>query len=188
MKKNTNKQTRRRFIEKTSRTACYFLLGGIAGKALLGPSGEEMVWQIDPAKCVQCGKCATHCVLAPSASKCVHQFAMCGYCRLCSGFSPPDALVFDEAAENQMCPVGAITRRYVEEPYYEYTIDRDRCIGCARCVKGCTAHGNGSLFMQIQRDLCLNCNECSIAIACDGQAIRRIPAYLQYTPKEPSNA
>ena len=175
--------TRRGFIRKTARTISFFILGGLAGKVLANSKKEEWVWQIDPTKCIQCGNCATHCVLTPSASKCVHEYSMCGYCRICSGFNPPDASAFDEGAENQICPTGAITRKYVEEPYYEYTIDRELCIGCARCVKGCAAYGNGSLYMQIQRDLCVNCNECAIAVACEGKAISRIPAQQQYLSK-----
>jgi electron transport complex protein RnfB len=175
--------SRREFLQKTTKTLGLFALGGVAGKVLSNAVGEEMVWQIDPTKCIQCGNCATACVLTPSASRCVHDFSMCGYCRLCSGFFPPNAPKMDEGAENQLCPVGAIKRVYVEEPYYEYTLDRDLCIGCARCVKSCTAFGNGSLYMQVQRDLCVNCNECAIAVVCEGKAFERVPAGKQYLPK-----
>ena len=45
------------------------------------------------------------------------------------------AVVADlEAAENQACPTGAITRRFVETPYYEYTIDEELCNGCGKCA------------------------------------------------------
>jgi len=174
---------RRSFMEKTTKGIGFFLLGGAAGKLISNSTGEEMVWQIDPLKCIQCGNCATACVLTPSASKCVHEFAMCGYCRVCTGFFPTDPPSLDEGAENQLCPAGAITRTFVEEPYYEYTIDKQLCIGCARCVKGCTAYGNGSLYMQIDRNLCVNCNQCAIALVCEGKAIHRIPAKEQYLPK-----
>jgi H+/Na+-translocating ferredoxin:NAD+ oxidoreductase subunit B len=183
MDKTNRTSTRRNFIKKTFRTTSFFLLGGLAGKVLSNTGSEEMVWQIDPTKCTQCGNCATHCVLAQSASRCVHEFALCGYCRLCSGFNLTDATVLDEAAENQICPVGAITRKFVEEPYYQYDIDEDLCIGCARCVKGCGAYGNGSLYMQIQRHICVDCNECAIAVVCEGKAISRVPAPVQYIPK-----
>jgi len=178
-----NPMSRRSFLQKSSQAAGLFILGGVAGKVLTNSGGEEMVWQIDPSKCTQCGNCATHCVIKPSASRCVHEFTVCGYCRICSGFNPPNAIALDEGAENQICPVGAIERKFVEEPYYEYKVNRELCIGCARCVKGCTAFGNGSLYMQIQRDLCVNCNVCSIAMVCEGKAISRIPAYQQYIPK-----
>ena len=47
----------------------------------------------------------------------------------------------------------------------EYIIDEELCIGCAKCVKGCAAFGNGSLHLQVRHDRCLNCNECTIATA-----------------------
>ena len=188
MNSKSKDSSRREFLRKTSKAAGLFLLGGVAGKLISNTGAGEMVWQVDPLKCIQCGNCATACVLTQSASRCMHNLQMCGYCRICTGFNPPNALALDEGAENQVCPVGAITRRYVEEPYYEYTIDRELCIGCAKCVKGCTAFGNGSLFMQIQRDLCVNCNQCAIAVVCEGKAISRVPVLQPYLPKGESRA
>jgi electron transport complex protein RnfB len=86
-------------------------------------------------------------------------------------------------AENQLCPSGAINRTFIENPYFEYSIDQETCIGCAKCVKGCGSFGNGSLFLQIQQDICLNCNECSIARSCPSGAISRVPAKQPYIPK-----
>ena len=144
---------------------------------------QPTLWQIDPYKCTQCGKCATTCVLKPSASKCFHAFAVCGYCDLCTGFfeSQPNALT--TAAENQICPTDAIRRKFVEDPYFQYTIDRDLCIGCSKCVKGCTQFGNGSLYLQIDQDICVKCNQCSIAINCPSEAISRVPASTPYLQK-----
>lgn len=142
------------------------------------------VWQIDPAKCVQCGRCATECVLNPSAVKCVHAFKVCGYCKLCGGYFPMDVKDLNTGAENQLCPTRAITRRFIEEPYYEYTIDENLCIGCGQCVKGCASFGNGSLYLQIRHDTCLNCNECSIARGCPVRAISRVPAERPYLLKD----
>jgi electron transport complex protein RnfB len=175
--------SRREFLQKATKGVSLFLFGGLAGRVLSNACGQQMVWQIDPTKCIQCGNCGTHCVLTPSASKCVHDFSMCGYCRVCTGFFPVDPVALDEGAENQLCPVGAIGRTYVEEPYFEYKIDRNLCIACARCAKGCNSYGNGSLYMQVQRDLCINCNQCSIALVCEGKAFSRIPASQQYRPK-----
>ena len=108
------------------------------------------VWQIDPEKCTACGKCATECVLEESAVKCVHSYAICGYCDLCTGYFEPDPNDRNTGAENQLCPLGAIERHFIEEPYYEYSIIEPLCIGCAKCVKGCNAFGNGSLHLQVR--------------------------------------
>jgi Na+-translocating ferredoxin:NAD+ oxidoreductase subunit B len=141
------------------------------------------VWQLDPNKCVQCGQCATTCVLNPSAVKCVHAYAMCGYCKLCFGYFQPGADALTSDAENQLCPSGAIQRTFVEDPYHEYTIDEALCIGCGKCVKGCGSFGNGSLFLQVRHDRCVNCNECSIARSCPADAFRRVPANQPYLLK-----
>jgi electron transport complex protein RnfB len=57
------------------------------------------------------------------------------------------------------------------------------CVGCAKCVKGCNAFGNGSLFLQVRHDRCLNCNACAIARACPSDAFRRISADQPYILK-----
>lgn len=141
------------------------------------------VWQLDPNKCIQCGNCATSCVLSPSAVKCFHDFSMCGYCDLCSGYLIQDAVNRDTGAENQLCPSGAIKRKFIENPYFEYTIDKSLCLGCGRCVKGCGAFGNGSLLLQVSHDLCKNCNQCSIASQCPAGAFKRVPGNKAYTLK-----
>jgi len=136
----------------------------------------QMVWQLDPSKCIQCGRCATSCVLTPSAVKCVHVFAMCGYCDLCGGYFKPETKTLNTGAENQLCPTNAIKRKFIEDPFFEYTIDGPLCIGCGKCVKGCGAFGNGSLQLQVMHDRCVNCNECSIARNCPSEAFSRVPA------------
>jgi len=159
------------------------LTGGVLAGFARG-STKGTVWQIDPGKCVQCGKCATSCVLTTSAVKCVHAFAMCGYCELCTGFFKPQPNSLDTGAENQLCPTAAIKRSYVDDPYYEYVIEEKLCIGCGKCVKGCSAFGNGSLFLQIRHDRCVNCNQCAIATACPAMAISRVPADHPYLLKD----
>jgi electron transport complex protein RnfB len=154
-----------------------------AGVLAISAKGNNYVWQLDPYKCIACGRCATHCVLDESAVKCVHAYAMCGYCNLCTGFFDPQPRNLDTGAENQLCPAGAINRTFVEDPYYEYKIDEPLCIGCGKCVKGCTAFGNGSLFLQVKHDRCLNCNECSIAQACPSGAFKRVPVDEPYIIK-----
>jgi electron transport complex protein RnfB len=137
---------------------------------------KTMVWQLDPAKCIHCGRCSTNCVLTPSAVKCVHVYAMCGYCDLCGGYFKPGTKTLTTAAENQLCPTNALKRNFIEDPFFEYTIDENLCIGCGKCVKGCDAFGNGSLQLQVRHDRCVNCNQCSIAGKCPAEAFSRVPA------------
>jgi electron transport complex protein RnfB len=99
---------------------------------------------------------------------------------LCSGYLEPGAKTRDTSAENQLCPTGAISRTFIEDPYFEYSIDEELCIACGKCVKGCGAFGNGSLYLQVRHDRCKNCNECSIARDCPSQAFRRVPANRPY--------
>jgi electron transport complex protein RnfB len=142
------------------------------------------VWQLDPQKCLRCGQCATACVLQPSAVRCFHAYEMCGYCKLCTGFFDPEPIDLNEGAENQLCPTAAIIRTSVGDPYYQYKIDKTLCIGCAKCVEGCNRFGNGSLYLQIQQDLCVRCNECAIARVCPADAFRRVPVSEPYLRKE----
>ncbi len=141
------------------------------------------VWQIDPEKCIGCGGCAINCVLGTSAVKCFHNFVMCGYCEVCTGFSDPQPIDSGDGAENQICPTAAIKRRLIEFPYYEYTIDKHLCVGCGKCVDGCMSLGNGSLYLQIDQSLCEQCNQCAIAIQCPARAIRQISAASPYILK-----
>jgi electron transport complex protein RnfB len=177
-------QPRRVFLRHCLSGAAGLLVGGVGAAALRGGArGASHRWQIDPEKCVQCGKCATQCVLPVSAVKCVHNFAMCGYCNLCFGYFQGQAPGLDAGGENQMCPTGALKRRFLEEPYFEYTVDEALCTGCGLCVKGCTSFGNGSLSLQVRHDLCLNCTECAIARGCPVSAFRRVPASDPYLRK-----
>ncbi len=178
--KDNKPVNRRQFIKNGLHTTAAISIGGFAGYAIQRSSKSDMVWQIDPEKCIQCENCATKCVLAPSAVKCVHAYAMCGYCDLCGGYHRPGTKRLDTAAESQLCPTGAIQRKFIEDPYFEYRIDEELCIGCAKCVKGCGSFGNGSLFLQVRHNICVNCNECAIAKACPADAFVRVPADNPY--------
>lgn len=182
MEENKSK-SRREFINDGMRLSLALALGGIGGLSLSKVVKDEYVWQIDPFLCTQCGRCATECVLSPSAVKCVHAYDLCGYCDLCGGYLKPDANERTTAAENQLCPTAAIERKFIEEPYFEYKINEDLCIGCAKCVEGCTAFGNGSLHLQIMHHICVNCNECSIARVCPSDAISRVKVSEAYKVK-----
>jgi electron transport complex protein RnfB len=185
--KDTADTDRRDFLKKTMRGVALLGLGTIAGLVTGRTVPDDKVWQIDPEKCTQCGQCATHCVLNLSAVKCVHSYAVCGYCNLCGGYLQPHAVSLDTAAENQLCPTGAIKRRYVEDVFYEYTIEEKLCIGCSKCVKGCSAFGNGSLYLQVRHDVCANCNECAIARACPSDAFYRASLKRPYRFKHDKN-
>ena len=173
--------SRRTFLKSGASVMALAAVGTAAGLAIRQKSlAKGTVWQINPDKCVQCGRCAVSCVLTPSAVKCVHAYDVCGYCNLCGGFHRPGVKATDTAAENQLCPTAAIKRTFIEDPYYRYDIDEPLCIGCGKCVKGCAAFGNGSLFLQIRHDRCVHCNECAIARDCPAQAITRVPATQPY--------
>lgn len=177
---------RRRFLK-----ICGSVLAGGSILALAGAFGKRGIsseatyfWQIDPGKCTHCGRCETHCVLPLSAVKCIHASRVCGYCDLCGGYYRSNVKELNTAAENMMCPTGAIERKFVEDPYFEYTINENLCNGCGKCVKGCNSFGNGSLYLQIKQELCKNCNECRIATVCPADAITRVPRAMAYQLKD----
>lgn len=184
MKEEKNKyESRRDFVKKAGKIIAAAPVVALPVMLFKKTSAQGYVWQIDPYKCTTCGNCKTACVLTPSASKCVHAYALCGYCDLCGGYLKEGAKSISTGAEVQMCPTGAITRNFVEEPFFEYKIDEELCDGCAKCVKGCKDFGNSSLYMQIKQDICINCNECSIARNCPSEAVSRVPADFQYVVK-----
>jgi electron transport complex protein RnfB len=179
-KRNLN---RRDFLNDTMRLTAAVAIGGLAGLTLRNAKAEKTVWQIDPFECTQCGRCATECVLPISAVKCVHAYDLCGYCDLCGGYFKPGVIDLHTGAENHLCPTAAIERKFVEEPYFEYKIIDDLCIGCGKCVAGCSSFGNGSLHLQVRHDICVDCNDCAIAKACPSQAFHRVPASNPYMIK-----
>lgn len=185
MEKERNKyQNRRDFVRKAGKVILAAPLALIPVFLARKAKATGYVWQIDPFKCTQCGQCKTNCVRTPSAVKCVHAFEMCGYCDLCGGYLRQGVRTISTGAENQLCPTSAITRKFVEEPYFQYTINEDLCDACGKCVKGCRDFGNESLYLQIKQDLCANCNECSIARSCPSDAVIRVPADSPYLEKD----
>nr|WP_321451450.1 4Fe-4S binding protein [uncultured Carboxylicivirga sp.] len=189
MKEDNNKKSpieRRKFLQMLGKVAAGGSILYVAGKLTTRLNQQEAgyYWQIDPEKCTQCGRCETHCVLNVSAVKCFHANKVCGYCDLCGGYYRSNVKELNTAAENLMCPTGAIQRKFVEDPYFEYSIDESLCNGCGKCVKGCTSFGNGSLYLQIKRDLCVDCNECQIAKVCPSKAITRVPIAMAYNLKD----
>jgi electron transport complex protein RnfB len=47
---------------------------------------------------------------------------------------------------------------------------------------------NGSLYLQVMHDRCVNCNECSISVACPTDAFSRVPVETPYLMKQPALA
>ena len=180
--------TRRQLLRNSCFGGCLVGLGGLGGYLAGRTRAGSTLWQIDPYTCIACGNCATYCVLEESAVKCVQLYEMCGYCDYCPGYHEPGARALDTGAESELCPTGAITRQFVDEPYFQYDVDESLCNGCGKCVKGCAAFGNGSLFLQVRHDRCLNCNECSIAAACPSGAFKRVPADEPYLLKRVDSA
>jgi electron transport complex protein RnfB len=186
MPEEQKRVTRRSLLRAGARTAAAAGLAG-AGVALAAKGAgddaarTDTVWQIDPYKCINCGNCATNCVLEPSAVKCVHAYTYCGYCTICYGFQTPRSP--GPTPPYQLCPTNAIERFKVEENAYGYRINEDLCIGCGKCCDGCRKDGNGTLFLQVRHDLCINCNQCAIADACPSGAFVRVSAENPYLLK-----
>jgi Na+-translocating ferredoxin:NAD+ oxidoreductase subunit B len=179
----SERSTRRQFIDRSCRIVGLAVLGGTAGLLAERASGNA-AFQVDPAKCTSCDLCRTSCVLSLSAVKAVNDFSKCGYCMLCPAYfdvtSQPDE---KGIPAGKVCLQDALKRRVVgkedlEDPnnnYYEYIIDETRCDGCGKCVKACKPPaGNGSLRLEIRYARCVECNECSIQIACPESAVVRV--------------
>lgn len=180
----SDRSSRRRFLDNSLRVLGLAGLGGAAG-VLVRRAASDMVFQIDPSRCVACDLCRTSCVLSHSAVKVVNHFPECGYCQLCPAYydvtSRPDEMGLPTG---KVCPLDAIKRRVVgivdeEDPnnnYYEYTIDESLCDGCGKCVAACKPPaGNGSLRLEIRYDCCVECSSCAIQNACPENAVIRIP-------------
>ena len=186
MEKNKNKTSpieRRKFLRMFGSVVAggtILAATGVLSTKAGGFSTASYFWQIIPDKCTFCGLCETHCVLPISAVKCVHSKSICGFCDLCGGYFRSNARDLNTAAENLLCPTGAIVRRFIEEPYFEYSIIEELCVGCGRCARGCNAFGNGAMYLQIKRELCKDCNECKIATVCPANAIVRQPITIPY--------
>ena len=174
MKEGKNKyQSRRDFVRKAGKVLV-IRTGHCLPVILARKISAGNVWQIDPFKCTQCGQCKTNCVLTPSAVKCVHALCNVRLLRSLRRISSSGSQDYQHRSREPVVSDCSVTRKFVEEPYFEYTINEDLCDGCGKCVKGCADFGNGSLYLQINQDLCVNCNECAIARKCPSNAIVRV--------------
>lgn len=166
-------------------------LGGTAAFLVKKAEGQ-IVWQIDPAKCLNsragevgvkvCGLCTSECVVTQSAVRAVNEFSKCGRCNICPAYFNVKSAV-DRATglpSEKLCPRDAITRKAIGEVdpadpannFYEYVIDEMKCDGCGRCVMACKEPaGLGSIQLRVRHDLCIACNQCSISTACPKDAV-----------------
>jgi electron transport complex protein RnfB len=180
--------SRRSFLKSLVKAGIWAALGltGLKGALDAFASGrrKDTVWQIDPYLCIHCGRCGKSCILRPSAVKCVHAYDVCGYCDLCGAYFSQTARSYATGGENLLCPTTALKRTFIEDPFFQYTIDEKLCVGCAKCVAGCSSFGNGSLFLQIRHDRCANCNSCSASRECPAGAISRVDRRSPYILKK----
>ena len=185
----SDKSTRREWLGQCARGAGLIAIGG-TGLHLARRATAQGLWQIDPERCINirlgatgieaCDKCATTCVLALSAVRAVTEFSRCGRCCICPAyFDVTSEVGADGLPTRKLCPRDAIQRKAIglvdpSDPlnnFYEYVIDEQKCNGCGKCVLACKEPaGLGSIRLEVRHDLCLNCNRCSIAMACPEKA------------------
>jgi electron transport complex protein RnfB len=190
----SQEMTRRELLGNAARGAGLLGLGGTAAFLTL-KAGKEGVWCLDTAKCVNsrlgatnvevCDLCAMECVLPLSAVRAVNDYSKCGRCYICPAYYDVTSDVDEEGLPSKkLCPRDAITRKPIGEVdpadpannFYEYVIDETLCNGCGKCVMGCKEPaGLGSILLEVRYDLCVDCNRCSIAIACPDEAYYRNP-------------
>ena len=182
--------TRRDVLGHAVRGTGLLVLGG--GVIRLARKAEaEGVWWIDTEKCINirlgatgvevCDLCSTDCVLPLSAIRAVNEFSECGRCCICPAYYDVTSEVGEDGLPSgKLCPRDAIERKPIGEidpddplnNFYEYTIIKERCNGCGRCVMGCKEPaGLGSIRLEVDYELCLDCNRCSISQVCPDDAI-----------------
>jgi electron transport complex protein RnfB len=183
------KPPRREFLGHVVRGAT---LAGLGGGAifLTHKANKVYAWRVDTLKCVNsrlgatdvevCELCSTECVVTLSAVRAVNDYSKCGRCYICPAYFDITSAVDEEGLPSQkLCPRDAIERKPIgwidpDDPannFYEYIIDETKCNGCGRCVMHCKEPaGLGSITLEVRHDYCLDCNRCSIAIACPDEA------------------
>lgn len=187
-------QDRRQFLQRTGQAACAVGIGGTA--IVLGRRAcIADAWSIAPNKCVNirlgvtgadnvCQVCAEQCVLPLSAVRAVNDHSACGRCCICPAYFDVRSRVgSDGLPSKKLCPRDAIIRTPIGEideydplnNFYEYKIDDEKCNGCGRCVMECKdPAGLGSIRLEVRYDLCLRCNQCTIATHCPDDAYHRV--------------
>jgi electron transport complex protein RnfB len=186
--------TRRGALAKAARGAAALALGGAAFHLVRKAEGQ-IVWNVDPARCVNsklgetnvevCGLCTTECVVSQSAVRAVNEFSKCGRCNICPAYFNVTSAVNEKGLPSEkLCPRDAIERKPIGEVdpddpannFYEYVIDEIKCDGCGKCVLACKEPlGLGSIQLRVRHNLCVDCNHCAISTACPKDAIVHVP-------------
>jgi Na+-translocating ferredoxin:NAD+ oxidoreductase subunit B len=182
--------SRRKALGRLGRGAAIAGMAGTAGYLVQKAEGQ-IVWQVDAAKCLNsrlgevgvkvCDLCLKECVVSQSAVRAVNAFSECGRCYICPAYyNVKSAVDRSGLPSEKLCPRDAITRKPIGEAdpadpannFYEYVIDEEKCDGCGKCVMACKEPaGLGSIRLKIRHNLCVNCNQCAISIACPKDAV-----------------
>jgi electron transport complex protein RnfB len=185
--------TRRGALAKAARGAAALVLGGGTFHLVRKAEGQ-IVWNVDPAKCVNsrlgeigveaCGLCTTECVVSQSAVRAVNEFSKCGRCSICPAYFNVTSAVNEKGLPSEkLCPRDAIERKPIGEVdpsdpannFYEYVIDEAKCDGCGKCVMACKEPlGLGSIQLRVRHNLCVDCNRCAISTACPKDALQQV--------------
>ena len=183
--KNDAQLSRRGFLRRGGQAFAVAALGGVTYRLVAGKNPDSdfvrpsarYAWRINTEKCSNCGKCEIACVRKPSAVKAVNDQSKCSNCVVCHGHLLDESTPTDkiDTEGGRVCPYDAVIRQHFGGDYYLYSIDDKKCVGCGRCAARCEEDGTKSMFLIIRPDLCLNCNQCRIALECPEGAIERIP-------------
>lgn len=185
--------TRRGALAKAARGAAALALGS-AGFHLVRKAEGQIVWNVDPGKCINsrlgetgvevCGLCTTECVVSQSAVRAVNEFSKCGRCNICPAYFNVTSAVNEKGLPSEkLCPRDAIERKPIGEVdpsdpannFYEYVIDEVKCDGCGKCVMACKEPlGLGSIQLRVRHNLCVDCNRCAISTACPKDALQQV--------------
>jgi electron transport complex protein RnfB len=188
--------SRRKALRKLARGAVITGMGATAGYLVEKAQGQ-VVWQIDPTKCINsrigvvgvtaCNLCLKSCVVTQSAVRAVNFFSKCGRCAICPAyFNVKSAVGPNGLPSEKLCPRDAILRKPIGEVdprdpannFYEYVIDESKCDGCGKCVMACKEPaGLGSVRLKVRHDLCIDCNSCAISTACPKDAVLQMPTH-----------